>query len=109
MQRFYVVLAGAFQQIDEGVEIVAQVSEGLPHALADEDQGSEVHDAIESMRLKSCGERIPIVQVADDEFGIRVHRRAIPRAQVVVDDNLIAALDQHLHDMAADITGTAGH
>ena len=61
------------------------------------------------MRFKEGGQRRAIVQVADDERRVRVHRAAIALAQIVINDDFIAALGQLLHDMAADIAGAAGH
>ena len=48
-----------------------------------------------------------IAQVADDQAGLRMHSGAMPGAEVVEDDDIVAAFDQHVRDMTADIACAA--
>ena len=49
------------------------------------------------------------MQIADDEGRVRMHRATIALDQIVEDHDLVIALGQQLHNMAANIAGAAGH
>ena len=68
-----------------------------------------MQDAFKLMRAKGRMKRLDIVKIAHDQFGIGVNGLPVARAQIIVNHDIVATLDQQLNDVAANVTGATGH
>ena len=90
----HAVLHGAFDQVERVAHVVGEIQERFLHRFADERVRSEVHDAVGFVLGEGGVYHGAVFQVAEDEFGFRVDRGAVPLLEVVEDDHLVASPDQ---------------
>ena len=103
------MLGRGLQQVAARQHVVAQVAPGPLHAFADEGVGGEVQDAIKALAAEELAQRLGLQQVAVDEARSGMHGRAVTVDEVVADGDLVAARDQQIGHVAADVACAAGH
>ena len=99
--------AQRFEQVQRVDEVVLIILGGVLDRFADEREGREVNDGLDPVRQQRMIEALLLRQVRDDE-PIRRHRGAVALRQVVVDPNVVAALQKEPNRVTADVAGSAG-
>jgi hypothetical protein len=96
-------------QIPAADHIVLEIQLRLLHRFAHEREGGEMHHRIrlDATHRRLDGPRRP--QVAVDERGARIHRRAVAARQVVEHAHAMPRVEQALGRDAADVARAAGH
>jgi hypothetical protein len=101
-------LRGRAQHREGAADVVLVITGGIADRIADRQPGGEVHDRVHAVRADDLGEPRGVGDGAVlERRARRLRGAAVPRAQVVVDDNVGARRPQRLHGMAADVTGPA--
>jgi hypothetical protein len=68
-----------------------------------------VDDGVEPPAAKLVLKRGKIANVSDTQIGVRIDIRSVARRKIVDHDDLVAAREERVDDVAAKETGTAGH
>ncbi len=89
--------------------VVDQVFERLAHAFADQRARGEVEHRVPSAVPERLVQRRRVADIGLDQPHALRHGGAMALTQIVDHHDLGAALDQRLHQMAADIAGAPGH
>ena len=103
------LFGGGLQQVAAGQHVVAQVAPGPLHALVDQGVGGEVQDAVVALAVEEPSQGVGLQQVAMDEARRRMHSLAVAVDEVVADRDLVAARDEQIGHVAADVACAAGH
>ena len=88
--------------------VVAKILLGKFHRLAGFDGSGHVHDAVEFIFLEGAIKRGTVGCVAFDEFGTFRNGGFVAVAEIVVDNDVVAALQKFGGDDTADVSGASG-
>ena len=96
------------EQVGGGDHIVAQIEPGPLDTLADRAARGEVQDPVEALLGDQLPDRRRVEEIGHHQAGIGMDRLAMADREVVDHDHLVAALDQGVDGVAADIAGATG-
>src|SRR6185437_10409 len=96
------------KQAEGGGGVVAEIDFWMLHAFAGLDERGEVHDAVDS-GAEELFERGAVGEIAFDKLHARGDHGAMGMAEVVVDDDFMALVEEQLGDSSTNIAGAAGH
>src|SRR5580704_15223670 len=102
------VRENCFQQRKRVRGVVAKVLLRKFHRLASFDGSGHVNHAVEFIFLENAVKCSAIAGVAFDEFRALGHGGFVTVAEIVVDDDVVAALQEFRGNDAADISGASG-
>ena len=91
------------EEIDRGDEVVPVVAARIRDRLAHLDARREMKDRIDTAQGVAHGVAIP--HVGSNEDGLRRHGVAMPRREIVDDDDVMPRVDEHVDHVRADVPG----
>ena len=97
-----------FEQSERIRGVVAKILLWIFHRFAGFDGSSHVNHAIEFVFLENAIDRGAIARVAFDEFRALGHGGFVAVAEVVIDDDVVPALQEFGGDDTADVSGASG-
>ena len=97
-----------FQKRERVRRVVAKILLRILHRFAGFDGSGHVNDAVEFIFLEDAIECGAIAGVAFDEFRALGHGGFVSVAEIVVDDDVVAALQEFGGDDTADVSGASG-
>jgi hypothetical protein len=78
------------------------------HTFTGFDESGEVHDAV-YFCMQQFFERGVVRELAFDEFGPLGNHGTMAVAEIVINNDLVALVEQQLGNGSADVSGTAGN
>ena len=106
--RRHARVAHRFEQADAGNQVVAVVTRGIPHRLADERIAGHVDDRFDAVALQRIEDVRRIDEIAFNEPGARIEGVAMAAREIVEDGHVVAAVDENIGHHAADVARAAG-
>src|SRR5581483_634798 len=97
------------QQRQAGLHVLLVVLRGIGHRFADQRGSGHVDDRLDPMLPKCVRHRLAIQHVAEHESGPLVDRIPVTGREIVIDDYVMAVIDQRLGHHASDVPGPACH
>ena len=97
--------------LDQGARrhhIIGIVVQRLFDRFRHDNGAGEMHDRIDTMFLDQPADQRLIANIAVHEMGLFAHQRARAVRKIVEHDHALAAIEQGIGHMAADISGAAG-
>jgi L-threonylcarbamoyladenylate synthase len=99
---------GGFEDIQSIGDIVAIVERRVAGGFNDRDGAGAMDDSTRAMQGENSIEPLPIGAIALLETRRRRHKGRKAGGKIVVDDDILAAIEQGERDVRADIAGAAG-
>ncbi len=96
------------QQFQSVGHVVVKVFPRIGHGLGDQRVGREVHDRFRPRLFHGLQDVVVRLGPAQNESRPPIHRRAMPLAQIVIDRDRVARVQQFFRTDRTDIPGPAG-
>ena len=94
-------------------DVVAVVARGSAYRLGHREPGREMHHRVGPVLFDCAAQVVGVEDVALDEHRLAAacpsRRRFVPGREIVVNDDVLAAVDERLYGMAANVAGASGH
>ena len=91
------------------VDVVVEVEQRLFHALADKRICREMNDRLDLILRENLVEQRSVANIALVKFRRRVQCAAMPRLQIIDNDDLLALFNERVHRMGANVARTAAN